>query len=126
MFTVPAFRIPWAWAGIAFLIGTVGLAYPLLWTLRPVRQSDGGDDATLERVLHRHSRADGDTNSGAELFRYRALGTTDRSAAFCVRIWDDPAVPHEDVFEYHNLTCGCACPQTRTHTTRFRRHGRDP
>jgi membrane protein CcdC involved in cytochrome C biogenesis len=40
MFIVPAFRIPWAWAGIAFLIGAVGLAYPLLRTSRLVRQGD--------------------------------------------------------------------------------------
>jgi len=30
MFFVPAFRIPWAWAGLAFLIGAVALAWPLL------------------------------------------------------------------------------------------------
>src|ERR1700749_1400344 len=30
MFLVPAFRVPWSWAGIAFLIGAVALAYPLL------------------------------------------------------------------------------------------------
>lgn len=30
MFLVPAFRIPWAWAGIAFLIGATLLAYPLI------------------------------------------------------------------------------------------------
>jgi membrane protein CcdC involved in cytochrome C biogenesis len=40
MFTVPAFRIPWGWAGMAFLIGAVGLAYPLLLTSRLVRQGD--------------------------------------------------------------------------------------
>lgn len=38
MFIVPAFRIPWAWAGTAFLIGAFGLAYPLLLTTRLVRQ----------------------------------------------------------------------------------------
>jgi membrane protein CcdC involved in cytochrome C biogenesis len=37
MFFVPAFRIPWAWAGAAFLIGAVALAYPLLLTTRLVR-----------------------------------------------------------------------------------------
>jgi membrane protein CcdC involved in cytochrome C biogenesis len=40
MFAVPAFRIPWAWAGLAFLVGTVGLAYPLLRTSRLVRQGE--------------------------------------------------------------------------------------
>jgi membrane protein CcdC involved in cytochrome C biogenesis len=40
MFAFPAFRIPWTWAGIALLIGAVGLAYPLLLTSRLVRQAD--------------------------------------------------------------------------------------
>jgi membrane protein CcdC involved in cytochrome C biogenesis len=40
MFTVPAFRIPWTWAGLAFLIGAVGLAYPLLVTSRLVRRGE--------------------------------------------------------------------------------------
>jgi membrane protein CcdC involved in cytochrome C biogenesis len=40
MFVVPAFRIPWMWAGVAFLAGAVGLAYPLLLTSRLVRQGD--------------------------------------------------------------------------------------
>jgi membrane protein CcdC involved in cytochrome C biogenesis len=40
MFAVPAFRIPWTWAGIAFFVGTVGLAYPLLRTSRLVRQGE--------------------------------------------------------------------------------------
>ena len=40
MFTVPAFRVPWAWAGGAFLVGAVALAYPLLATSRLVRQGD--------------------------------------------------------------------------------------
>src|SRR6204780_978575 len=34
MFFVPAFRIPWSWAGLAFLIGAVALAWPLLLTTR--------------------------------------------------------------------------------------------
>jgi membrane protein CcdC involved in cytochrome C biogenesis len=37
MFFVSAFRIPWAWAGAAFLIGAVALAYPLLLTTRLIR-----------------------------------------------------------------------------------------
>jgi membrane protein CcdC involved in cytochrome C biogenesis len=40
MFTVPAFRVPWTWAGSAFLIGAVALAYPLLLTSRLERQGD--------------------------------------------------------------------------------------
>jgi membrane protein CcdC involved in cytochrome C biogenesis len=40
MFLAPAFRIPWAWAGIAFAVGAVVLAYPLLVTSRLVRQGD--------------------------------------------------------------------------------------
>jgi membrane protein CcdC involved in cytochrome C biogenesis len=34
MFFVPAFRIPWSWAGLAFVIGAVALAWPLLLTTR--------------------------------------------------------------------------------------------
>lgn len=40
MFIVPAFRIPWAWGIVAFAVGAVGLAYPLLRTTRLVRQGD--------------------------------------------------------------------------------------
>jgi len=40
MFFVPAFRVPWAWAGLAFLIGAVALAWPLLLTTRLIRQGD--------------------------------------------------------------------------------------
>src|ERR1017187_10468500 len=40
MFFVPAFRIPWAWAGLAFLIGAVALAWPLLLTTRLDREGD--------------------------------------------------------------------------------------
>jgi membrane protein CcdC involved in cytochrome C biogenesis len=40
MFFVPAFRIPWAWAGLAFLIGAVALAWPLLLTTRLEREGD--------------------------------------------------------------------------------------
>jgi membrane protein CcdC involved in cytochrome C biogenesis len=40
MFFVPAFRIPWTWAGAAFFIGAVALAYPLLLTTRLIRQGD--------------------------------------------------------------------------------------
>lgn len=40
MFVVPAFRIPWAWGAAAFLIGVLGLGYPLVLTTRLVRQGD--------------------------------------------------------------------------------------
>jgi len=40
MFIVPAFRVPWSWAAIAFVIGMVALAYPLLVTSRLVRDGD--------------------------------------------------------------------------------------
>jgi membrane protein CcdC involved in cytochrome C biogenesis len=40
MFMVPAFRIPWGWAACAFLIGAVGLAYPLLASSRLVRDGE--------------------------------------------------------------------------------------
>jgi membrane protein CcdC involved in cytochrome C biogenesis len=40
MFFVPAFRIPWAWAGLAFAIGAVLLAWPLLLTTRLERQGE--------------------------------------------------------------------------------------
>jgi membrane protein CcdC involved in cytochrome C biogenesis len=37
MFIMPAFRVPWAWAGAAFLIGLVALSLPLLLTTRLIR-----------------------------------------------------------------------------------------
>lgn len=40
MFLLPAFRIPFAWALCAFLIGAAGLAYPLLFHSRLVRDGD--------------------------------------------------------------------------------------
>jgi membrane protein CcdC involved in cytochrome C biogenesis len=40
MFIVPAFRIPWTWALVSFLVGAVALAYPLLLTSRLVREGD--------------------------------------------------------------------------------------
>ena len=38
MFFAPAFRIPWSWAALAFAIGAVALAWPLLLTTRLERQ----------------------------------------------------------------------------------------
>jgi membrane protein CcdC involved in cytochrome C biogenesis len=40
MFVVPAFRVPWMWALIAFLIGAIALAYPLLLTSRLERAGE--------------------------------------------------------------------------------------
>ncbi len=40
MFVVPGFRVPWAWAGEAFLIGAIALAWPLLLTTRLERRGD--------------------------------------------------------------------------------------
>jgi membrane protein CcdC involved in cytochrome C biogenesis len=40
MFLVPAFRVPWTWAGAAFFVGAAGLAVPLLMTSRLIRQGD--------------------------------------------------------------------------------------
>ena len=40
MFLVPGFRVPLTWAGVAFLAGALGLAYPLLRTSRLVRDGD--------------------------------------------------------------------------------------
>ncbi len=34
MFLVPNFRVPWSWLVIAFLVGAIALAYPLLATSR--------------------------------------------------------------------------------------------
>ena len=40
MFLAPAFRVPWAWAAIAFLAGAILLAWPLLATSRLVRDGE--------------------------------------------------------------------------------------
>jgi membrane protein CcdC involved in cytochrome C biogenesis len=40
MFVVPIFRVPWTWALVAFLIGALVLAYPLLRTSRLIRDGD--------------------------------------------------------------------------------------
>jgi membrane protein CcdC involved in cytochrome C biogenesis len=46
MFLVPMFRVPWTWAGGAFLSGALLLAYPLLRTSRLIRE---GDAVMLQR-----------------------------------------------------------------------------
>ena len=40
MFVDPVFRVPWTWAGIAFLIGAIALAWPLLLTTRLEREGE--------------------------------------------------------------------------------------
>ena len=40
MFLVPAFRVPWTWAAVAFILGAVLLAYPLIRTSRLTMQGD--------------------------------------------------------------------------------------
>lgn len=40
MFIVPEFRVPWSWAVAAFLVGAIGLAYPLLRTSRLVLEGE--------------------------------------------------------------------------------------
>jgi membrane protein CcdC involved in cytochrome C biogenesis len=40
MFIVPAFRVPWTWALIAFAVGALLLAYPLLRTSRLTLDGD--------------------------------------------------------------------------------------
>lgn len=49
MFLLPDFRIPWSWAGLAFLAGALGLAWPLLLTTRLERRGD--------RIMMRRSNA---------------------------------------------------------------------
>lgn len=40
MFLVPAFRVPFSWAAVAFLVGAIALAYPLLLTSRLERDGE--------------------------------------------------------------------------------------
>src|ERR1700746_1855145 len=40
MFVDSAFRVPWSWAGVAFLTGAAVLAWPLLLTPRLDRQGE--------------------------------------------------------------------------------------
>src|SRR5271170_884847 len=40
MFLVPAFRVPWAWAAGAFVLGALVLAYPLVRTSRLALQGE--------------------------------------------------------------------------------------
>ena len=40
MFLAPAFRVPWAYAGVAFALGALVLAYPLMRTSRLTMQGD--------------------------------------------------------------------------------------
>ena len=40
MFAIPMFRVPWLWAIVAFTVGAILLAYPLLKTSRLVLEND--------------------------------------------------------------------------------------
>jgi membrane protein CcdC involved in cytochrome C biogenesis len=40
MFFVPSLRLPWTWGVAAFLVGALGLAYPLVKTTRLAREGD--------------------------------------------------------------------------------------
>ncbi len=70
MFLVPAFRVPWTWALIAFLIGLVALAYPLLLTSRLVRTGD--------TIMMQRSNAFFLVVIGLAAIRYFARGYFDR------------------------------------------------
>jgi len=70
MFLVPAFRVPWTWALIAFLIGMVALAWPLLITSRLVRAGD--------TIMMKRSNAFFLVVIGLAAIRYFARGYFDR------------------------------------------------
>ena len=70
MFLVPAFRVPWTWALIAFLIGLVALAWPLLITSRLVRTGD--------TIMMQRSNAFFLVVIGLAAIRYFARGYFDR------------------------------------------------
>lgn len=46
MFIAPLFRVPWSWALVAFALGALVLAYPLLLTSKLVRE---GERVTMQR-----------------------------------------------------------------------------
>jgi membrane protein CcdC involved in cytochrome C biogenesis len=70
MFLVPAFRVPWTWAVIAFLIGVVALAWPLLITSRLVRSG--------ETIMMQRSNAFFLVVIGLAAIRFFARGYFDR------------------------------------------------
>ena len=70
MFIVPAFRVPWTWALIAFLIGGLALAYPLLITSRLVRDGNA--------IMMKRSNAFFLVVIGLAAVRYFARGYFDR------------------------------------------------
>ena len=72
MFIVPAFRIPWAWAIIAFAIGALVLAYPLIRTSRLDWHQDG------ETVMMRRSAAFFVVVVVLAVVRFAAKGYLDR------------------------------------------------
>jgi membrane protein CcdC involved in cytochrome C biogenesis len=69
MFLLPAFRVPITWALIAFLIGAVALAYPLLLTSRLERAG--------ETIMMRRSGAFFAVVIGLAAIRYLARGYFD-------------------------------------------------
>ena len=70
MFVVPAFRVPWSWALIAFLLGAIALAYPLLLTSRLERVGSA--------IMMKRSGAFFAVVVGLAAIRYFARGYFDR------------------------------------------------
>src|ERR1700684_3988860 len=69
MFIVPQFRVQWAWGLIAFMVGAILLAYPLLVTSKLVRDGD--------RVMMQRSNAFFLVVIGLALIRFLARGYLD-------------------------------------------------
>jgi membrane protein CcdC involved in cytochrome C biogenesis len=70
MFVLPAFRIPWDWAALAFAIGATALAWPMLATTRLERQGDA--------VMMKRSSAFLVVILGLAAIRFAAHGYFDR------------------------------------------------
>jgi len=69
MFLVPQFRVPLLWAALAFIVGAVLLAYPLLITSRLEREGDA--------IMMRRSSAFFAVVVGLAAIRYFARGYFD-------------------------------------------------
>lgn len=74
MFMVPAFRVPLTWALLAFLIGALALAYPLLMTSTLERTGDG--------IMMKRSGAFFSVVIGLFVIRYLARGYFDSILSF--------------------------------------------
>lgn len=72
MFVVPAFRVPWLWALVAFAVGALVLAYPLIRTSRLAFHEDG------ETVMMRRSAAFFIVVIVLAVVRFAAKGYLDR------------------------------------------------